>query len=108
MASIDGVSWNSPQNQRWASACFPHSAAFCGLVVNENENAERGFRQANLKRDIANLELIQLDTAIKTSEILDEHGPRTRLTGFFKFGYSVSDFDYWTQRMKEKQAENEN
>jgi catechol 2,3-dioxygenase-like lactoylglutathione lyase family enzyme len=74
-------------------------------VVDKVDNEERGFRQANLSRDMNRLELIQLDTAIKASELLDQHGPRARLTGFLKIGYSVSDFDTWTAHLNENQAD---
>lgn len=74
-------------------------------VIDQAENAERGFAQANLKHGEVMLELIQLNTSITPEELLKDQDRRTKITGFFKFGLTVSDFDNWIRHLENKTAE---
>ncbi|MCH8331261.1 MAG: VOC family protein [Bacteroidetes bacterium] len=64
-------------------------------ILNRVNMEERGFRQANLKRGTATIELIEIDTAIYPLDILKGKAKRTQIAGYFKIGFSVSDFDKW-------------
>lgn len=62
-------------------------------VLNQTENESRGFKQVNLKRGNGFLELIELNGTLSLQELLE--GKKTRIEGFFKFGFSVPQFDQW-------------
>ena len=64
-------------------------------MLNRVDMEERGFRQANLKRGNAAIELIEINTAIYPRDILQGRTNRTQIAGFFKIGFSASDFDKW-------------
>lgn len=64
-------------------------------IINKVDMSDRGFRQANLKRGDSLLELIELSTALSPAELLSDKPARTRIKGFFKFGFTVSAFDDW-------------
>ena len=70
-------------------------------VVDRIDAPENGFRQANLKRGKAAIELIELQTTIYPAEILEGKPSRSRIAGFFKFGFTVSDFDAWVDQLNE-------
>lgn len=71
-------------------------------VLTKVDMSERGFRQANLKRGKAALELIEFTTALYPKEILKDQPKKTRIAGFFKFGFSVNDFDEWVSHLSDK------
>ena len=73
-------------------------------LVNRVDNVERGFKQANLTRGDILLELIELKVAIDRNEVLKEN-PRARISGYFKFGFTVKEFDVWANYLKEAGVE---
>ncbi|MDX1478864.1 MAG: VOC family protein [Saprospiraceae bacterium] len=73
-----------------------------GLTLrNRIDVAERGLRQANLHSPTTQLELIQLDAAVPPDTLLAAR-PGARLTGFFKFGFTVPDLDAMIRRCEIK------
>ncbi|MEP5612736.1 MAG: VOC family protein [Cyclobacteriaceae bacterium] len=64
-------------------------------IVNQVENSERGFKQANLKRGSTWLELLELNNARSQSDLLANLPAKTKVEGYFKFGFTVSEFDEW-------------
>lgn len=71
--------------------------------INSNDLPERGLKQANLRREGIHVELIQLESAITPSEVLNKADGKKRITGIFKFGFKVSNFEHWQQHLLEKQ-----
>ncbi len=61
---------------------------------------ERGIKQVNLKSPVAKLELIELESSLDPKQSLNDYTENTRLQGFFKIGYQVSDFDTWLSRFR--------
>lgn len=70
-------------------------------VLNRVDMSDRGFKQANLKRGSALVELIELNTAISQAELLQNRPQRSRIQGFFKFGFTVSELDSWVEFLTE-------
>lgn len=68
-------------------------------VLNKVESEERGFKQSNLKRGEILLELIELDHAVSPSEVIPNYDSKTRLNGFFKVGFRVSNFEKWMDHL---------
>jgi len=62
-------------------------------VLDSKDFSDSGFKQANLKQGNTLLELIELNSALVPSEVIQDYNSKTRLTGFFKIGFRVSDFD---------------
>jgi catechol 2,3-dioxygenase-like lactoylglutathione lyase family enzyme len=71
-------------------------------IENQVTNEIRGFRQANLKRGNVFLELIELNRSLSTKEIGDS---KTRIQGFFKFGFSVRQFDQLVGFLEQSQVQ---
>lgn len=69
---------------------------------NRTDAPERGFIQANLFNDQVLIELIQVDSSLSQSSVLEKHPPRTRIRGFMKFGFHVKDIDGVYQRLKDQ------
>ncbi|MEP1094122.1 MAG: VOC family protein [Cyclobacteriaceae bacterium] len=74
-------------------------------VVNKVENEVRGFKQANLKRGAMWIELIELDNASKQAELLKDLPPKTKIEGYFKFGFTVSEFDRWVNFLTDAEVD---
>ena len=64
-------------------------------VLNQVEYSDMGFKQKNLKRVDVLIELIELNTALSAKDIVPNYTNKTRMKGFFKIGFLVSDFDKW-------------
>ena len=64
-------------------------------ILNESNLPERSLRQANLKKDHVHLELIELASALKPAEAIKDFSPKSKITGFFKVGFMVPDFESW-------------
>lgn len=64
-------------------------------IQNKNESKDRGFRQANLKCGNVLLELIELDQAVSPQDVIPNYSSRTFITGLFKIGFLVTDFQKW-------------
>lgn len=69
-------------------------------LLNRTDLPDLGFRQANLESGKTLLELIELNSARTAAELLADHPRGTRVGGFFKFGFSVADFDGWLSYLK--------
>ena len=70
-------------------------------LIDQTQNKERGFAQANLQRGAALLELIALDSAFSQEQLNDINPDIARVNGFFKIGFSVSNFDEWLAHLTE-------
>lgn len=77
-----------------------YSENFGFEVMNQVSSETKKFKIANLKREGALLELIELDSAITAKELLKDQPQGARLQGIFKIGFSVVDFDTWVARLK--------
>ena len=73
-------------------------------VLNLVVSKERGFRQSNLKKDAIAIELIELDSAISIKDVAPNYTSKTRVKGFFKTGFLVSDFDKWMSHLNKKEV----
>ncbi len=74
-------------------------------VVNRVESKERGFKQSNLKKGTILIELIELDRAISLKDAVPDYTNKTRIIGFFKTGFLVSDFDQWIDHLTRNKVE---
>lgn len=63
------------------------------------------FSIINLKKGKAALELIQLSGTLSPADIVPDYTSKTRIYGFFKMGFQVTDLDTWVSFLKEKQVE---
>ena len=68
-------------------------------VVSKFESEERGFKQSNLKRNSILIELIELDNAVSSKDVVPNYTQKTRIIGFFKTGFLVSDFNQWINHL---------
>ncbi|MDW3210386.1 MAG: VOC family protein [Reichenbachiella sp.] len=73
-------------------------------VLNSKQFPEMGFKQANLKKGNASLELIELNSAIDPKELILNYDSKTKVLGLFKLGFQVDDFDLWIAFLKLKQV----
>ncbi|MEO1051220.1 MAG: VOC family protein [Bacteroidota bacterium] len=74
-------------------------------VLDSVSSEERGFKITNLKRGDLLIELIELKSAISRQDFLEGKGSKARLTGLFKFGLSVNDFDVWVGHFNDQQVQ---
>ena len=75
-------------------------------TVDFNDVPERGLKQANLSAGSNRLELIYLESLVKTDST--ENKARTSLQlGLFKIGFNVSNFDQFLQNNLDINAEDE-
>ncbi len=82
-----------------------YSNNFGFKVLNKIESAEKGFKQANLKCGNILIELIELKSSLSPKSLLENHPKKTKIDGFFKFGFLVSEFDKWIDFLKQAKAE---
>lgn len=73
-------------------------------IENELRLPERGLGQANLTNGQMKLELIELATALAPSESIPDYGPKTKLQGLFKFGFTTPDFDEWMEYLQQQEV----
>lgn len=73
-------------------------------VVLENENEDYGFRQVNLRRGDLLIELLQINSALAPADVIDGYTSKTKLTGFFKFGVQVENFDGWLSHLEKSKV----
>lgn len=78
----------------WYSNIFEFS------VLNTVNSKERGLKQANLKLENIRIELIELASSISPESLLKNYPKKTKIKGFFKFGFSVAEFDKWVDFLK--------
>lgn len=74
-------------------------------VVDRIDLPERGLKQANLQRGSLRLELIELAQTLAIDNVLADEPRGTKVEGFFKIGFSVTDFDKWVEDLESKNAE---
>ena len=70
-------------------------------LINSQEVERIKLKQANLNRENIYLELIQLESAINPEEAISGFNQKSKLTGLFKIGFSVDEFDLFVSRMRE-------
>lgn len=73
--------------------------------VGRIENADIGLVQVNLIRGEARIELIEIQSAIDHNQILGTAGKGKRLTGLFKVGFSVKNFDGCIEHLNSNEIE---
>lgn len=73
-------------------------------VINKTELPERGIRQANLRNDYVAIELIELKDVIRLDTVLQSAGTN-KITGIFKIGFVVDDFDSWMKSIQKQNPE---
>lgn len=78
-----------------------YSSNFGFKVLNKIDSEERGFKQANLKCGNMLIELIELDSSLSPTSLLENYPKKTKIDGFFKFGFLVSEFDNWIENLKQ-------
>ena len=69
-------------------------------VVNRIDLEERGLKQVNLEMNGAQLELIELTSALSPKELLPSNTNKARIQGFFKVGFSVDSISEWVSRLE--------
>ncbi|MBC8754818.1 VOC family protein [Kordia sp. YSTF-M3] len=82
-----------------------YSNNFGFKVLNKIESEERGFKQANLKCGNILIELIELKSSVSRKSLLKNHPKKTKIDGFFKFGFLVSEFEKWVDHLKQAKVE---
>ena len=74
-------------------------------VLNKIESEEKGFKQANLKCGNILIELIELKSSLSPGSLLENYPKKTKIDGFFKFGFLVSEFEKWVEYLKQSKVE---
>ena len=69
-------------------------------VLNKTVSQERGFKQANLTSKGLLIELIEINASAQPNKLLEKYPKKTKIDGFFKFGFLVSNFDKWVTQLK--------
>jgi catechol 2,3-dioxygenase-like lactoylglutathione lyase family enzyme len=82
-----------------------YSNNFGFKVLNKIESDEKGFKQANLKCGQILIELIELKSSLSHNSILKNYPKKTKIDGFFKFGFLVSEFQKWVDTLKQSGVE---
>lgn len=77
-----------------------YSTVFGYEVKNRVDNPDYGFSQANLKNGDIHLELIEINKTISVEELLKDQPPKSKVSGFFKIGFTVNDFDKWIENFR--------
>lgn len=73
-------------------------------ILNSKQFPEMGFKQANLKKENASIELIELNSAIDPKELIPNYHSKTKVLGLFKLGFQVDDFDLWIKYLEINQV----
>ena len=74
-------------------------------VLNRMESSEKGLKQSNLKRGDVLIELIELDKAVSLENIVPDYSNKTRVTGFFKLGFLVTEFETWINHLTNEKVD---
>jgi len=82
-----------------------YSGNFGFKVLNKIESEEKGFKQANLKCGNILIELIELKSSLSPKSLLENYPKKTKIDGFFKFGFLVFEFDSWVDYLKQSKVE---
>ena len=82
-----------------------YSKSFGFTVINKVASEERGFKQANLQCGKILIELIELTSSVSPKNLLKNHPKKTKIDGFFKFGFLVSEFEKWVTHLKQLEVE---
>jgi hypothetical protein len=51
------------------------------------------------------IEIIDLDSSISTIDVIPDYTNKTRIVGFFKLGFLVSNFDNWINHLTRSNVE---
>lgn len=51
------------------------------------------------------IELIELKSSLSPKSLLENHPKKTKIDGFFKFGFLVSEFEKWVDALKKSKVE---
>ena len=68
--------------------------------INERAVEQIGLKQSNLKWKNIHLELIQLASSVNPQVVIPGYSGKTRLTGLFKVGFSIDNFDGFIHRLE--------
>lgn len=82
-----------------------YSNIFGFKVLKSVESKERGFKQTNLKRENTLIELIELNSSVTPESLLESYPKKTKINGFFKFGFLISEFDKWVNFLKQSKIQ---
>lgn len=82
-----------------------YSNNFGFKVLNKIESEEKGFKQANLKCGNILIELIELESSLSPESLLENYSKKTKINGFFKLGFIVSEFEKWVDYLKQSEVE---
>ncbi len=82
-----------------------YSEMFGFNIIDKREFPESGFKQANLSRGTVIIELIELNSALSPKDVIPNYNSKTRLIGFFKIGFLISDFDEFIDHLTKNNAE---
>ena len=82
-----------------------YSTSFGFTVLNKVVSEERGFKQASLQCGMILIELIELTSSLSPKNLLKNHPKKTKIEGFFKFGFLVSKFEKWVTHLKQLKVE---
>ncbi|GAA4272721.1 VOC family protein [Aquimarina gracilis] len=74
-------------------------------ILNKVDLPERNLKQANLKRSSILIELIELGSAVSHKKLLKNFPKKTKIKGFFKFGFFVPEFEKWIDFLKKSNVE---
>ena len=74
-------------------------------VVNKIESKERSFKQSNLRKGEILIELIELNNAIYPKDAVPNYSSKTRIIGFFKTGFLVTNFDEWINHLTSEKVD---
>ncbi|MEO9967228.1 MAG: VOC family protein [Reichenbachiella sp.] len=74
-------------------------------IIDSKEYPEMKFKQANLKRGDSALELIELGNAQKPEDLIADFNSKSKITGLFKVGFSVTKFDLWVEHLENAGAQ---
>ena len=69
-------------------------------LINLDHFPDRGFSQANLRSEMIHIELIQTSSSITLEDVLENAPAKSRVSGFFKMGLALKDFQTTIDRLK--------
>lgn len=73
-------------------------------LISRIDRPKRGLSQANMKYQDAYIELIETDKTLNRTDLLAGKHKKTKIAGFFKLGFQVSNFDQWIEWLNKAQV----
>ena len=87
-------------------SCVAWYQSIFGLDIrNRMELPEREIRIAILTGEALELELIQLPNSLRHTELLPDQAEGSVLTGLFKIGFRIEDWENWISFLEEQAVE---